>query len=214
MASSPKSITWTWDTIKGFGQAKALKSSYIFLFLVPILARVLINIPDSITIPFWDKALNIPLELPFSWVVLFVSACMASLGNIIYAIMCPKLVKEFSDYPQFREAERDGTYLRFTIQELALQRSQATIEEQIESVKQLYNPVPIDIARFGNSLNGSASLLANEFYFVRDSANLGNPLARLVASISYFGAFICLGVIAIQNIIYVVQYFMPITMTT
>jgi len=214
MSESPKSIVWTWDTIKGFGRARVLKTSYIFLFIVPVLARVLINIPASITISFWDKPLVIPLALPFSWVVLFVSACLASLGNVIYAAMCPQLVKQFTDFPAFKEAERDGTYLRSTVHSLALLHREASMREQVIAIKQLYNPVPIKLDGLVKSLDGEKDLLAQEFYFIRDSVNLGRPALRLLASFAYFGAFTCLGIIVLQNVTYVVEYFAVLATTS
>ncbi|MCH7700547.1 MAG: hypothetical protein IID37_02555 [Planctomycetes bacterium] len=212
LAGSPKMITWTWDTIKGFGQAKALKTSYVFLFLVPTIARVFINMPASIKIPFWDKTLELPLELPFSWVVLFISACLASLGNVIYAVMCPKLVKQFTDFPAFKAAQRDGTFLHSTVRTLALQRSGASTTEQVNALSELYNSTPVDTPQLVSSLDSGTRLAPSGFYFVRDSANLGRPLSRLIASLAYFGAFICLGWIALQNVGYVVRSFWPFSM--
>lgn len=208
LSQSPKSVIWTWDTIKGFGKAKTLKTSYIFLFLVPVLARASINIPDSVTIPFWDKTLEIPLALPFSWIVLFVSACLASLGNVIYTVRCPKLVKQFTDYPSFEESKRDGTHLRSTIDLLALNRKES-MRDKIEDVQERYNMVPIQHEILAKTLQGKISCDPAEFYFVRDAANLGRRRSRLIASIAYILAFICLGIIAVQNVCYVIQYYLP-----
>lgn len=206
LKESPRAITWTWDTIKGYGATKALKTSYLFLFIVPVLARALVSMPETVTIPVWGKTFEIAIALPFSWVLLFISACLASLGNIIYAIMCPSIIKEFSDFPSFNAAQRDGTYLRRPVRQLALVSDITDIMGQLKSVRDLYNNVPIEFQRLERTMNGDAEILSSEFYFVRDAANLGRPLARLLASLAYFGAFICLGIIAVQNINYVVAY--------
>lgn len=206
LRGSPRLISWTWDTIKGYGSTRALKASYVFLFAVPALARALEAIPDSVTIPIWGKSFDIALELPFSWVVLFWSACLASLGNIVYATMCPELVKQFSDFPAYRSAARDGTHLRSTVSKLALLGSGASVGEQLTSVRDLYNDVPIRFDNLEGSLEGQGELSSAQFYFVRDAANLAQPLTRLVASCAYFGAFICLGILAMQNVVYVVEY--------
>ena len=206
MNDSPRFITWTWDTIKGFGATKALKSSYVFLFVVPVVARALQSAPESIAIPFSEKEIELTLSLPFSWVVLFASACLASLGNIIYATMCPALVKQYEGFPDYRDAERDGTHLRETVKSLALTAQDGTTREQLDSIQELYNDNPANLDDLDQSLIGHRTLSSVNFYFVRDSANLAKPVMRLVASIAYFGAFVCLGVIAIQNIWYVVDY--------
>lgn len=206
MQDSPRFIIWTWDTIKGFGATKALKTSYVFLFLVPVVARALQSAPDTVHIPFSSKEIPIALELPFSWTVLFFSACLASLGNIIYAMMCPKLVKEFADYPEYRESQRDGSHLRETVHMLALTARKGSLQEQIQAVSDLYQPAPVDLYSVEQAIEGPRQLAAKEFYFVRDSANLAKPLIRLAASLAYFGAFLCLAIIAIQNVYYVVSY--------
>ena len=206
LKNSPRGITWTWDTIKGFGAAKALKTSYVFLFVVPVLARVLVNMPETITLPIWGKTITVALSLPFSWVLLFVSACLASIGNLIYSLMCPHIIKEFADFPAFRATERDGTYLRLPIRQLALVSESTTLVGQVTSVHDNYNSVPVDVRRLEQTLGGGAEMLPCEFYFVRDAANLGRPLARLIASMAYFGAFTCLAIIAGQNAWYVAEY--------
>ena len=207
LQGKPSLIIWTWDTIRGFGATKALKTSYIFLFAVPILAGMLANIPKCITIPFWGKTIDIVLTLPFSWVALFICACLASLGNVIYSVMCPQPIKEFPDFPAFESAQRDGTYFRSIICKLALTPKDATISQQLSSVKELYNDIPIDLIHLEDSLNGKESLLPSEFYFVRDATNFGKPLSRLIATSSYLGAFACLIFIVIENIITVIKHY-------
>ena len=204
---SPRFITWTWDTIKGFGETKALKTSYVFLFVVPVVARALQSAPESIVIPFSGKEIELTLVLPFSWVLLFVSACLASLGNIIYATICPTLVKKYDSYPEFHATGRKGTYLLETVRSLSPKNSNVEVREHLESINQLYhnNSIRLDATRSANGLKGSAGLLPETFYFVHDSANLAKPFWRLIASAAYFGAFACLAWIAIQNAWYVFE---------
>ena len=105
MSESPRGVTWTWDTIKGLGQAKVLRASFIFLFLVPILAKLFVNLPEEITVPILNKTIVVPMALPFSWFLLFVSAIFASIGNLLYAAFCPNLIRDFRDYQAFDESK-------------------------------------------------------------------------------------------------------------
>lgn len=207
LEDTPRAINWTWDTLKGFGSAQALKSSYVFLFVVPVVARALSRIPPHVTVPLWGKTFEIPTALPFSWVLLFACACLASIGNIMYVVACPRLVREFADFPSFTGAARSGVYLLGSVRELALVSPKASLLQQLESVRDLYNDIPIDLHNLERTLQGVNQVSAEEFYFVRDAANLARPLPRLVASLAYVGAFVCLSVIAIQNVTYVVEHY-------
>jgi len=207
MSESPRGVTWTWDTIKGFGQAKVLRASFIFLFLVPIFANLLSNLPEEITVPLFDKTLAIPLLLPFSWFLLFISSLFASVGNVIYSAFCPTLIKEFKDYQSFEESKRDGTYLLAFVKELSF-KEDVEILPHLEALNNLYNRIPIDIRKVSEQIMDTRKLTPQGFYFVRDSVNLKQPLLRLVASVSYFISFVCLGIIAVQNVLYVLRYFL------
>jgi len=207
MSDSPKGVVWTWDTIKGFGQAKALRASYLFLFLVPILAKLLGNIPPTVLIPIFQIELEIPLALPFSWYVFFMSACFASIGNMVYSIFCPDLIKNYEDYIVFDEHARDGTYLRAYVKRLSFLHSDDELHMHVEATRKLYNSIPIDIQKIVEFLDGNIPKSSQGFYFVRDAVNLSQPLIRLFASIFYFAAFACLGYIVVENIGFVASSF-------
>lgn len=206
MAESPKGVSWTWDTIRNFGEAKVLRTSFLFLFLVPVIARLLANVPDEVIVPLFNKSITIPLDLPFSWFVLFLSACFASIGNIIYAILCPELIKQYKDFPAYIADERDGTHLLPYLKKISFQSASSETSEHVEAVRRLYNNSPISSDDVADHLQGKRTLNPRTFYFMRDSVNLAQPLVRLGASVSYFFAFICLGVIAVQNIYFVFGY--------
>lgn len=207
MSDKPSGITWTWETIKGFGQAKILKTSYVFLFLIPVLAGMLSKLPEEIVIPIFEKKIPIVLDLPFSWFILFISACFASIGNIIYSSFCPSLIKEYLNFPSFKDHRRDGTYLLSYIRKLSFLDSSDKTLEHVRAVKLMYNDIPIHTEEVANEIDGNDTLSPRGFYFVRDSVNLALPLLRLLASISYFVAFICLGIVAIQNIGFVIMHY-------
>lgn len=70
-----------WTTLRSFGDAWILKVSYIALLSVPMLANYLNKLDIE----------GFPLYLKF----LFFSSLNISIGNILYSIFCPKLIKRF-----------------------------------------------------------------------------------------------------------------------
>lgn len=118
ISHEPRLVAWSWDTIVGLGKSRVVKSSYFFLFAVPILARVLSSAPESINIPTWGQSITIEIGLPFNWTLMFAAAAAASAGNILYTTACPEVVKRYKSYADFKESDRDGRYLHAEVEDL------------------------------------------------------------------------------------------------
>ena len=88
-----------WSNLRSWGNNSLLKTSYIWLFLVPILAKALSNI-NSLTIP-WLKN-PITLSLPFSWSLFYISAIFFSIAGGIYAITCPTIIRKYENFSLFK----------------------------------------------------------------------------------------------------------------
>ena len=203
---TPRFLSWTWDVLQSFGQSKVLRTSYFFLFLVPLLSKAIVKLPDTVVVPFFDRTFTISVQLPFSWYLLFVAAVFASVGNIVYAMMCPKLVKEFKDYSAFGKAQRGGDYLYPTLARVSLLTLDSTISDKVESVRSLYCPdSEVSDESVMEVVTKTGTPPPDVFYFIRDSANFSRPLMRLLASVSYVIAFLCIVIIAVQNIISVID---------
>ena len=76
---------WTafcrWTNLRCFGEAQILKVSYFGLALVPLLAH------------YYTK-LGIE-KFPFHLKLLFYSSLLISIGNLLYSMFCPKMLKLF-----------------------------------------------------------------------------------------------------------------------
>ena len=206
VSGTPKGVIWTWDTIKGFGEAKALKASYVFLIMVPLAARFLDGGPNKLLFNFHGNQFVFNLTVPFSWTVLYVSAILASIAGVMYEMICPKLVKDYSNFAAFENAHRDGSHLNSSIDWLSMLPLDTDLDEKIRRMKDLYNSDPIDNARVIESLTGEMKTRPKDFYFVRDASNLALPLSRLTISIAYFVAFLCLGYVLLENVYYVFRH--------
>lgn len=97
-----------WSTIDALGKNKALSSSYIWVLIVPLMAKSLQNI-HKIEIPFVCEGCFIELNLPFSWVNFYYSALFIAIGKVIYTICCPKIISNYQNYTEFLNQGR-GVY--------------------------------------------------------------------------------------------------------
>lgn len=258
---------WTWDKIRSLGNTKALRTSFLFLFIVPLVARTLTDVPEKLDVgPF-----IIPMELPFSWIVLYVCSIVVSIGNLTYIIRCPDFLKNYSNFVDFQASERNCSVFMAPLQQslnvdgfevmrkrmreragrnlptaprgkfpalwlvegIARQEFPDRVDTYIIATNPdaadatLYRSVRLQgiVEQFKkpdqpekNSYCGSEEILAEAinrgykaqpdfFYFVRDAASHCRPKSRLVATIAYLLGFLCLGIIAGQNIMFVVTYF-------
>ena len=100
-----------WSAIKRMGRSQLLKSSYLWLFILPSIASVLSKAGEQIDIPLGaDRHLQIPLSLPFSWTLFYFGAVAYSIGGIAYWIFCPTLIR---DYDTFDGFDRTGRGFEF-----------------------------------------------------------------------------------------------------
>ena len=91
----------SWTDLRGFGSSRLLKTSYFWMILVPLAAKLLAHMPNELHIPLLEKTLTIGLGLPFSWKVLFFSSLSFSVANSIYSIWCPRIVKEYRTFADY-----------------------------------------------------------------------------------------------------------------
>lgn len=82
-----------WTKLRASGETKILKVSYFTLLLVPMLA----NYSNKLGIE------GFPLYLK----LLFFSSLFVSIGNVLYSIFCPKLIKRFDTPNDMYKANLD-----------------------------------------------------------------------------------------------------------
>ncbi|SFV89966.1 hypothetical protein MNB_SV-4-812 [hydrothermal vent metagenome] len=87
----------SWPTLSNIGNNKIVISSYIWIVIIPILAKFI----EQVTLEYKDFVFA--LELPFSWKLLYLSALFFALATSLYLYFCPNLIKKFSDIEHFKE---------------------------------------------------------------------------------------------------------------
>jgi hypothetical protein len=104
-----------WITISKIGQSKFVQSFYVWLIIVPIIAKFFVEIP--ITEDY------IILELPFSWIIFYFSALAFVIGNILY-LRCPEIIKEYSSYRDFVSTGRGEEEIEKYLKNLIYKRKE------------------------------------------------------------------------------------------
>jgi hypothetical protein len=207
-------FSWPWDRISHVGGIKAFKSSYFFLMLVPVLAKALAHLPPNVVLVL-GHPVTIHLRLPFNWLVLFFCALSVTIGNVIYELFCPKIIKGFSDFSDFQRAGLDR---RFLLSEIWSEIPHTTALPRTDIVRLLARKFPeyreFDLKDMVSELGGDGHLLPSRpvtgqtFHLVRNYLKHVRPFARGCATTAYMIGFTLLGVILLQNVRWVILYFL------
>lgn len=83
----------SWTILRVCGNSQVVKSNYIWIFIIPIVAKIF---------SFIQGNYHLNLELPLRLESLFYSSLFFAVGAIIYQVRCPKLIKEFEYYSDFK----------------------------------------------------------------------------------------------------------------
>src|SRR5687768_16444275 len=92
-------ISWKW--LKIIPSNKIVSSSYIWLVIVPVIAKFLSYLESPLPFELGGQVIQLDTELPFSWKVFFLSAMFFTFGNIIFFFACPALVKRYRNFDDY-----------------------------------------------------------------------------------------------------------------
>ena len=98
-----------WPALSTLGSNRLLRTSYVWLFLVPVIAQALL-ISERITVGLITNEAReaIFFALPFN---LYFGALFITGANLIYWKWCPTIIKEHRDFASFDNSGRQLTYL-------------------------------------------------------------------------------------------------------
>jgi len=91
-----------WSKLKLLQNNKIVKTSYIWLLLVPFVTKLFSKISNNLIFSIHGKIYEFDLILPFSWKIFFISALFFTLGNLFFYIFSPSIVKNYKDYGDFK----------------------------------------------------------------------------------------------------------------
>lgn len=186
-----------WSVLRDFGSSRVLRTSYFWLLFVPVMAKALLNIKQRLSFTVFGESMEVSLGLPFSWKIFYFSAVCFSIAGVIYSWRCHVLVKRYASFTEFIQEGRGVSHLRSYAATLpnvpsAVQHLLSRHEMPLDD-----NPSDREIAR--------DRALADAFWMLRNAANHSDRVGLAVCFTFYALGFILLGVLLIQNFLYVVR---------
>ena len=97
-----KKYTPSWKGLESIGNNNIVKSSYMWIIVIPIIAKFFEKFPTDFSIPFY-KNLTIILVLPFSWQLLYLSALIFAVSTLLFVFFCPEIINKFSNVKEYIE---------------------------------------------------------------------------------------------------------------
>lgn len=107
-----------WKFITRYGKNKIVQRTYIFLFLVPFLITTLVKFDLS----------RIIEAIPFSWHMFFYSSVFFTLGNLVYQLFAPSIIKDNNSYYDFSLESKNWDHLDLYAEELNIPFDDYTAE--------------------------------------------------------------------------------------
>ncbi len=102
-----------WRDLRRLGNSRLVKTSYFWVLFVPTIARWLEPFAGRHTVIFFGKEFaNFSVDLPFSWRMLWWMSLFFVIGQGLYSWWCPAVVKQFSNYGDYRAAHAGPSRLR------------------------------------------------------------------------------------------------------
>jgi hypothetical protein len=90
-----------------------LRTSFAWLVTLPLLARGVTALPDAVVHHF--------TPFPFSWKAFYFAAVFTAIGNLIYLLRCPHIVRSYESFADFEKAGRGTEQLRRELEHLCIQ---------------------------------------------------------------------------------------------
>jgi len=205
-----------WTSQRDLANSKVIKSSYIWLFIVPLAARMLSSIDEIIDLTIFGTTIKISTSLPFSWQLLFLAACLFSIANTTYSIFCPLIVKSYSNFSEFESQGKTRLQINQAIKNIVWDNKKPGVKT--DYIKQLstyfkfykngryFNETELDYQAMEllDDVEDIIGKNSNAFYYVYTISDVHAPNAIKVTFGCYILGLSLFGVIALQNVYYVI----------
>lgn len=174
----------TWSQLLRVQQQRYVRGMYIWLFIVPILAKSLQFISDPIDLIVFNYSLQLSTTLPFSWKMFYFSALCLVAGHVFFFMFCPGLVRDHSSYTHFKNEGKGLEQLFEYTSAIGIDWNQIRVDANIAD-----DPVSDDVIRF--------QLI---FWAAYRRANQYSYLARLSSAFFYSVGMLLIFWVVIENL--------------
>lgn len=185
-----------WKQLKFLPNIRIIKSMVYWMFIVPIIAKALQHLPNPLILTIANHAYKFDISLPFSWYLFFFAALFFSMGNLLYELWCPKIIKDHITYAGFKGDRKMIGHLNEYAKNISLD-----VEGSIEEIEHLKG---VSGERRFKDENEVEFNIQQLFWGIYEPAKTERFKRRLICCVSYYLGFIFTGIVIIVNLYWVV----------
>ena len=205
-----------WSSFKSLGSSRIIKSSYLWLFLVPAIAKSLETLEDTVTFTVFGASININMSLPFSWTMFYFSAIFFAAASILFNVFCPKGIKRYNNYEDWRSDGKSMTSMitafisayrskalmwPFVINNKELKHFTRNVIEYNGTLDDIDNRTPVSLYKH----DVPDKCWKSTFFYVYDTYDVSKLLIRLALFIFYLFGFGFFFLVLFDNFKYVMS---------
>ena len=180
-----------WDRIKHIQTLGIVRSMYVWLFVVPMLANTFSTANNEAQVILFGSTFHVNLELPFSLICFYSSAVLFVIVNITYQLTCPMIIKEHSGWGDFYDNQKNSIELDSYRNNVIDNIPSDNFDEHFA----LYLKTTVD----------NESDIKKAFVNLREHANLQRNRWRCFLTFSIYAALLLIFIVSAQNFITVVS---------
>lgn len=188
-----------WVSLARLHELKAVQSTYIWIIIVPVLAKALEKAEDTARVTVFCYTFDLSLALPFSWVMFYFSALAFASSFSVYILRCPRIIKDHRGYADFADARKGVSHLDKYLHEAEMNwagvdKIQRAMAEHFSDTHEVGDPESPD------------DDLRKKFWVVFNFAQTIRPWSRgFIALLSFLGATLLIIVLS-QNFLFVLRF--------
>ena len=179
-----------WSQLNALGESRVLRSSYIWLVLVPVAAKLIAVLPEEFDA--FGASIRMDFELPFSWTLFYFSSVAFAAASLLYAMRCPSVVKFHRHAADFAAKGKSFDHLVAFASELG-----APLREKL--IKR------INSDRIHARPEATPTVIYKLFWTVHAKADSRRMQPRALCCGLYVLGFVLIGVVMVQNLLYVIE---------
>jgi len=220
-----------WSSLRSLGNNRIIKTSYLWLFIVPIVAKLIQEFPSQFKI---TDDLILTLGLPFSWHMFYFAAVCFTFASILYSWKCPPLIRDYADWSEYKKKAGSIDLAQNTLVDHCMtydyfhdrHRDKGDLLSMVEYIITQYcspgqhtninddSPPSYDVSVKDQTVDKAHNLRPltpkepGFFWAVRENIEYIHPTIREIITILFSVGFILIGYLFFINIWYVAKLFL------
>jgi hypothetical protein len=209
----------TWTKLKGLGTSKAVRSSYFWIIIVPVVSKFFSSLNDVVEVNLLGAVWALDTSLPFSLGMFYFSAVSFAVGSLIYTTFCPMGLDKYNSFEEYKEK---GKSLESLISSMWLACVSTKFNWPFDTKPEQLRRFIRDFTNYDGEIRnldltpGPQIKIVNSgiktdrekaaYFMVIDRWNHTSPIIRLVCWLCYGIGMIFFGIVLLENFTYVVRF--------